>query len=66
VTSPREPERATDLVLLGFLAATFLLGSQVRELWAHDEAAWWTPFVPWGVTLVVAGLVTRAWMRHGD
>lgn len=66
MSPPREPERATDLVLLGFGFAVLLLASRLREFWATDAAPWWTPFVPWALTIVVAALVTRAWIRHGD
>lgn len=64
--APREPERATDLVLIGFGAALLLTASRLRELWARDEAPWWAPFLAWGIVLALAGWVARAWIRHDE
>lgn len=63
---PREPEHAADLTWLFFGAATLLLASGLRELWAEDGAAWWTPFAVWLAVLALAGVVTRTWIRNGD
>jgi|GEM_PF-2586614 len=66
VSNPREPERAADLVLLGFVTGVLVLATPLRGLWASPESPWWLPFAVWLAVIVVAALSARAWMRHGD
>lgn len=58
-----DPGRAGDFVWLAFVGAVILFASPLRELWAQDDAVWWTPYLLWGGVLVAAALVTRVCLR---
>lgn len=66
MSQPRQPERAADLVLAGFVVTVLVFATPLRGLWSKDVTLWWLPFAVWGAILGVAGLCTLIWIRHGD
>lgn len=59
VTPKRQDQRAWAALSTG--AAVLLLVSPARQVWAHPQAPWWSPFLLW-CGLIVCGV----WIARQD
>lgn len=63
--TPTDKGRQSDLVILLFLFALFLLLPPFATWWATAGLAWYAPYLIWGlIILLAAWLQTRS--RHHD
>jgi hypothetical protein len=60
----REHEPLLDRVIILFLLALFLLLSPFTEWWAADDSPWYTPYLIWGILILLSWRLRRHLERH--
>lgn len=60
----RDKGRHSDLVVLLFLFATFLLNPPVTTWWSSEGNPWYLPYLFWLGIIVLTAWLSSRWGRH--
>jgi hypothetical protein len=61
----RDHDLQLDRVIILFLFALFLLLSPIVEWWAADDSPWYTPYLLWGLLILLSWRLRR-WLERNE